>query len=90
MLPTCKTQQSSLYPALLLLPVLQVDKAPVVLSAAAQNYSGVDLSVDQNAVKAHIPSINVTLTFDGTTAHFTGRQSHPAGRQWSSRLLCCK
>lgn len=48
---------------------VQVDGIVETLNTTSQTHGGVELSMDQYAVKAHIPSVNVTLTFDGTTAH---------------------
>ncbi|XP_075888268.1 alpha-tectorin-like [Nelusetta ayraudi] len=44
----------------------------VSLNSASQVFNGVELSMDQRAVTAKLLFANVTLSFDGTTAHVSG------------------
>ncbi len=46
-----------------------------MLDTTAQRVHGVELSKDQTGVTAKIPSSNVTVFFDGYTAHVAGTEN---------------
>ncbi|KAF3856988.1 hypothetical protein F7725_008847 [Dissostichus mawsoni] len=46
-----------------------VDEQILTLSSIAHQHNGVEFSVDQNIVTVELPSYNMTILFDGNTAH---------------------
>ncbi|KAF3836000.1 hypothetical protein F7725_028558 [Dissostichus mawsoni] len=50
-----------------------VDEQILTLSSIAQPHNGVEFSVDQNIVTVKLPSYNMTILFDGNTAHVAGQ-----------------
>lgn len=61
------------------LPVLKVNGTVETLDASEQTFGDMKLSMDLDKVNVYIMSINVTVTFDGTTAHIMGILSRPTG-----------
>ncbi|KAK1876239.1 Alpha-tectorin [Dissostichus eleginoides] len=50
-----------------------VDEQILTLSSIAHQHNGVEFSVDQNIVTVELPSYNMTILFDGNTAHVAGQ-----------------
>ncbi|KAF3835997.1 hypothetical protein F7725_028555 [Dissostichus mawsoni] len=53
-----------------------VDEQILTLSSIAQPHNGVEFSVDQNIVTVKLPSYNMTILFDGNTAHVAGTERY--------------
>ncbi|KAK5936252.1 hypothetical protein CgunFtcFv8_027625 [Champsocephalus gunnari] len=49
-----------------------VDEQTLTLSSIAQQRSGAEFSVDKSVVTVGLPSYNMTILFDGSTAHVAG------------------
>ncbi|XP_075907429.1 alpha-tectorin-like [Nelusetta ayraudi] len=49
-----------------------VNGSRVSLNSTSQVFNGVELSMDQSAVSARLSFANITVSFDGTTAHVSG------------------
>ncbi|KAK5847444.1 hypothetical protein PBY51_016568 [Eleginops maclovinus] len=50
-----------------------VDEQTLTLSSVAQQHNGVQLSMKQNTTTVELPSYNMTIFFDGNTAHVAGQ-----------------
>ncbi|KAI9522769.1 hypothetical protein NQZ68_033105, partial [Dissostichus eleginoides] len=62
---------------------VRVGGEALVLSSTAQQHHGVELSKDQAGVTAKLPNSNMTLYFDGSTAHVSGTE-HVSAEKSSS------
>ncbi|KAK1875215.1 Alpha-tectorin [Dissostichus eleginoides] len=60
----------------------------LVLSSTAQQHHGVELSKDQAGVTAKLPNSNMTLYFDGSTAHVSGTEHVSDPRTPGYPLVC--
>ncbi|XP_033948115.1 kielin/chordin-like protein [Pseudochaenichthys georgianus] len=76
---------------------VRVDGEALVLNSTAQLMHGVELSKDHTGVTAKLPSSNMTLFFDGNSAHVAGPPEaveglcgNPSNSSWTTTLTAEK